>query len=233
MARHWVNRYKRISIHAPREGSDAPARRLVPIRQVFLSTLPARGATLCAAHCTQSLPFLSTLPARGATPVLPQESTRHKISIHAPREGSDKQDSSKSSYSENFYPRSPRGERPVCCCCSHQVPQISIHAPREGSDPPPAVKCAIYARISIHAPREGSDADLHPQDPHSAQFLSTLPARGATPGSASSKWPPAHFYPRSPRGERRQDKLSILGLALFLSTLPARGATFIMSRLAR
>ena len=83
-----------------------------------------------------SLPreFLSTLPARGATSCGPALTTTHSISIHAPREGSDK----------------------------------------VLSDNPGLVN------ISIHAPREGSDE--YPNHKHLAksQFLSTLPARGAT-----------------------------------------------------
>ena len=57
---------------------------------------------------------------------------------------------------------------------------ISIHAPREGSDCARRQGFICGPEISIHAPREGSD-----------------------PGSASSRWPPGHFYPRSPRGERQ------------------------------
>ena len=58
---------------------------------------------------------------------------------------------------------------------------ISIHAPREGSDlflgrgiPLP--------KISIHAPREGSDEAAAEVLLCREQFLSTLPARGATDG---------------------------------------------------
>ena len=35
------------------------------------------------------------------------------ISIHAPREGSDLRDGARKSQKGNFYPRSPRGERPM------------------------------------------------------------------------------------------------------------------------
>src|SRR5699024_8338824 len=58
-------------------------------------------------------------------------------------------------------------------------------------------------QISIHAPREGSDRHTRRERFPGHRFLSTLPARGATRlfplGSASV----VHFYPRSPRGERR------------------------------
>ena len=145
--------------------------------------------------------FLSTLPARGATPHCRLQHHRRAISIHAPREGSDRQQ--------------PRVDADVV--------HISIHAPREGSDPqvPPVM---TETDISIHAPREGSDpsrrppplccSDFYPRSPRgerrtasrssrpSAKFLSTLPARGAT-------WSPAPTETRW----------------AFLSTLPARGAT--------
>ena len=55
--------------------------------------------------------FLSTLPVRGATDALRAEHRLRRISIHAPREGSDKTAS--------------RG---------YLSQAISIHAPREGSD---------------------------------------------------------------------------------------------------
>ena len=56
-----------ISIHAPREGSD----RLVGL------------------HALDDLVFLSTLPARGATGAVDVHEADAVISIHAPREGSD------------------------------------------------------------------------------------------------------------------------------------------------
>ena len=57
--------------------------------------------------------------------------------------------------------------------------------------------------ISIHAPREGSDGMVVFNEVHQFEFLSTLPARGAT--------------------RVGQGVLSISDG--FLSTLPARGAT--------
>ena len=56
-----------ISIHAPREGSDARA-------------APKKTATAG---------FQSTLPARGATRPWRESCQMPTISIHAPREGSD------------------------------------------------------------------------------------------------------------------------------------------------
>ena len=81
---------QRISIHAPRTGSDIGYRRSQVIVTPFQSTLPARGATprLClfAFLCI----FQSTLPARGATVASAEDAaTLARISIHAPRTGSD------------------------------------------------------------------------------------------------------------------------------------------------
>ena len=55
----------------------------------FLSTLPARGATLATETIYDFLIFLSTLPARGATQTAALAAQERLISIHAPREGSD------------------------------------------------------------------------------------------------------------------------------------------------
>ena len=57
--------------------------------------------------------FLSTLPARGATWTLLQKIMGLFISIHAPREGSDRETAYHTEQpGKHFYPRSPRGERP-------------------------------------------------------------------------------------------------------------------------
>ena len=80
------------------------------------------------------------------------------ISIHAPREGSDMDQ--RGAIVETF--------------------QISIHAPREGSDHRPPPPRSIPSAISIHAPREGSDLLREVYEIAPVEFLSTLPARGAT-----------------------------------------------------
>ena len=80
----------KISIHAPREGSDAGGYARQPDMIVFLSTLPARGATRWKPSLARWSPaFLSTLPARGATKICETCEGLIGISIHAPREGSD------------------------------------------------------------------------------------------------------------------------------------------------
>ena len=126
----------------------------------------------------------------------------------------------------NFYPRSPRGERPIHKCQFIPVKQISIHAPRVGSDFKLLAKRFCNTLISIHAPRVGSDGVCGEKTLGKRRFLSTLPAWGATccpPGSF--RLMQANFYPRSPRGERRTGSGSRSHRQPFLSTLPAWGAT--------
>ena len=84
--------------------------------------------------------------------------------------------------------------------------KISIHAPREGSDLANLGEMEVLNKISIHAPREGSDANAMNQYQAARAFLSTLPARGATIRPTAKNRLQYHFYPRSPRGERRETK---------------------------
>ena len=191
----------RISIHAPRTGSD-----MLPILYAkhpkdfnprsphgerrrwyssslptspFQSTLPARGATWNPHRLYLYKIFQSTLPARGAT----------------------------TAHSGKF-----RG-----------VP-ISIHAPRTGSDlTNVAISCG--SEISIHAPRTGSDEKRKDRKGYHNGFQSTLPARGATRNTSHTISTRGHFNPRSPHGERHRGRVQDTSKMSFQSTLPARGAT--------
>ena len=60
----------------------------------------------------------------------------------------------------------------------------------------------LQSMISIHTPREGSDRMRAYEEKKVGLFQSTLPARGATSGSARSSSTIFHFNPHSPRGER-------------------------------
>ena len=145
--------------------------------------------------------FQSTLPARGATCVFNRFRGYIRISIHAPRTGSDKQSCNSRDHvtsfqstlpargatgshqrppaAGDFNPRSPHGER-------HQRP----HQPPEGrrfqSTLPARGATNIFQvfepgeEISIHAPRTGSDLSSVRNKESKFVFQSTLPARGAT-----------------------------------------------------
>ena len=102
-----------ISIHAPRTGSDAHARCPCSRQRAFQSTLPARGATTLTERIgALAQLFQSTLPARGATNIFQVFEPGEEISIHAPRTGSDRMETWKSTATIHFNPRSPHGERP-------------------------------------------------------------------------------------------------------------------------
>ena len=215
-----------ISIHAPREGSDGLAARISHIGTTFLSTLPARGATVgLLLVAKRGALFLSTLPARGATLYFSAPLTLWGISIHAPREGSDGTSNlhilddtgnfyprsprgerpgtgpSYTAHRQNFYPRSPRGERHAQ---GARIPHDVHFYPRSprGERLKRDYSNTTTINISIHAPREGSDVGYFLFVARVVRFLSTLPARGATQTTALWMCP-----------------------TIFLSTLPARGAT--------
>ena len=84
------------------------------------------------------------------------------------------------SYSiEDFYPRSPCGERHLFCPPSRHNLKISIHALLAESDVTGTAKC-----FALNA------------------FLSTLSLRRATWRAAFQRLRDSYFYPRSPCGER-------------------------------
>ena len=169
---------------------------------LFLSTPSARRATLDAViEKAVSLIFLSTPSARRATLV--------QLIL--------------TKTMQNFYPRPPRGGRPISSIASaltqlflstpsarrataaysavHQSEIISIHALREEGDKRQA-KAKVARTISIHALREEGDGCLRP------------------PAEAER-----NFYPRPPRGGRHKVLEIIHKYIKFLSTPSARRAT--------
>ena len=191
----------------------------------FQSTLPARGATVrLDTTLTGYLPFQSTLPARGATSFFWAISVSPKISIHAPREGSDlhsrrqsapwgisihapREGSDRTNAITHaplayFNPRSPRGERLTYKIhCNKAIINFNPRSPR-GERHIYSARGVMPSGISIHAPREGSD----PCSP-----------------VVGGQW--EDFNPRSPRGERPTHGRTRGTRTPFQSTLPARGAT--------
>ena len=119
-------------------------------------------------------------PREGSDAIKDLKYSAAQISIHAPREGSDLLRPTLLPLPKYFYPRSPRGERREELIQAYKAAKISIHAPREGSDGQCVRAVWVLLAISIHAPREGSDQRPFPMD------LVLM-----------------YFYPRSPRGERR------------------------------
>ena len=79
-----------ISIHAPREGSDADLVALGIAQPVISIHAPREGSDIFQ-FCFVAIifTFQSTLPVRGATMAQRVALKAESISIHAPREGSD------------------------------------------------------------------------------------------------------------------------------------------------
>ena len=170
-----------ISIHAPREGSDLIILVRNMAKQIFQSTLPARGAT------QSSYTFVHP----------------DFISIHAPREGSDCRLQIPPAYAGDFNPRSPRGERLRQNRGYHQQSKFQSTLPARGATfshdsarearaqfqstlPARGATCPFFESSPRHtyfnprSPRgERRFGRLCP-NPGLRRFQSTLPARGAT-----------------------------------------------------
>ena len=126
---------------------------------VFLSTLPARGATEKLAPLSVSARISIHAPRKRSDAIRRRCRTVSQISIHAPRKRSDLAAAPLDLGVDNFYPRSPQEERLHLEMLAGSAPLISIHAPRKRSDHG-ALGVAVAAEISIHAPRKRSDGKI-------------------------------------------------------------------------
>ena len=169
-----------ISIHAPRKGSDARARRVTAATNNFNPRSP-QGERRSEAALTPAAGghFNPRSPQGERRPPARRLPREVAISIHAPRKGSDRLHEAQqvrpvgfqstlpargatfrnvsSIYLKRYFnPRSPQGERPRLERRHGRPAGISIHAPRRGSDNDDLVPPSIRD-ISIHAPRRGSD----------------------------------------------------------------------------
>ena len=195
-----------ISIHAPRGGSDhryyqkpCHAQHFNPrspwgerhakvadhfFRDEFQSTLPVGGAT-CGRHSYHYVgQFQSTLPVGGATRFCSITVLGRRISIHAPRGGSDFFGSLDLRLLINFNPRSPWGERRICSIFEGCRPEFQSTLPVGGATQV-HIHDIYHITISIHAPRGGSDQSSGKRLERPMVFQSTLPVGGAT---TSTSW---------------------------------------------
>ena len=149
--------------------------------------------------------------------------------------------------SRYFYPRPPRGGRPLLKTALTGKTFISIHALREEGDdtahrprsapadfyprPPrggrrPAERRdLLQAAISIHALREEGDARGLRHHQHAPHFYPRPPRGGRRVNLRPSRALISNFYPRPPRGGRPLPCHAILVQNQFLSTPSARRAT--------
>ena len=148
-----------------------------------------------------------------------------RISIHALREEGDEEGPKVFRLKTNFYPRPPRGGRPLTVRLS-ALPRSFLSTPSARRATSASLPCRSPARflstpsarratylltvpptsikISIHALREEGD-DVGVDDVvHIARFLSTPSARRATRASSTATSTCSYFYPRPPRGGRQR-----------------------------
>ena len=124
----------------------------------------------------------------------------------------------------DFYPRSPCGERPM------QIVIIVVHAlflstlSLRRATTVLTLICEVIA-ISIHALLAESDHCVTLSALAPEEFLSTLSLRRATIMFTGILPHHAHFYPRSPCGERLTVVYNVVFVPRFLSTLSLRRAT--------
>ena len=102
----------------------------------------------------------------------------------------------------NFYPRPPRGGRPIW-----------------------VLSRLVSREISIHALREEGDPHIKGDKIWTRKFLSTPSARRATVPLLLPCPSRNHFYPRPPRGGRLRMRSPSPASTVFLSTPSARRAT--------
>ena len=129
----------RISIHAPRAGSDETIDEQLAEVWEFQSTLPVRGATCVSIHIilTRS-DFNPRSPCGERRYSCSGDFAVSTISIHAPRAGSDV----------------------MCCNTIATTRKFQSTLPVRGATSRTHGRYA-YSHISIHAPRAGSDCRIH------------------------------------------------------------------------
>ena len=190
----------KISIHALREEGDVGGDPALGLFGISIHALREEG---------DAGPQLRERPER--------------ISIHALREEGDEEGPKVFRLKTNFYPRPPRGGRPLTVRLS-ALPRSFLSTPSARRATSASLPCRSPARflstpsarratylltvpptsikISIHALREEGD-DVGVDDVvHIARFLSTPSARRATRSAATRRRRCSNFYPRPPRGGR-------------------------------
>ena len=108
---------------------------------------------------------------------------------------------------DDFYPRSPCGERLLADLQIRVALDISIHALLAESDSVWGFS-DVHPSISIHALLAESDLNAHLYYHSRGLFLSTLSLRRATNANLRRHCSNNDFYPRSPCGERRRRGVS-------------------------
>ena len=212
-----------ISIHALLAESDTSRLHKNICGWGFLSTLSLRRATYTAIVNTSYSRFLSTLSLRRATRHYLEGLYQMLISIHALLAESDHPITIFVCVIENFYPRSPCGER----LALWMVPNLLLRFLSTLSLRRATLKPPVKSHRQKHFyPRSPCGERLRKSPPKCSMphFYPRSPC-GERPAFCQAVSPKLYFYPRSPCGERPA-LLPTDGLFfLFLSTLSLRRAT--------
>ena len=169
--------------------------------------------------------FLSTPSVRRATASQVRPPKLLDISIHALREEGDCLIVRQRGPAQDFYPRPPRGGRPVTLGCSHIRVMISIHALREEGD-----MCLLNLMLNVLIFLSTPSARRATITPSSAgwmtwKFLSTPSARRATTSAHRNALSWVFLSTPSARRATVGSVISAIKQKLFLSTPSARRAT--------
>ena len=193
-----------ISIHALLAESDPTRIGIMLASILFLSTLSLRRATKPSpTNVHICWLFLSTLSLRRAT--------EYWVGGYGT--------------ANNFYPRSPCGERPKTFPGVAEAMAISIHALLAESDgiygPRTCSGRLFLSTLSLRRATRSRRWRLRPPN----NFYPRSPC-GERPDRQRERHPHAlDFYPRSPCGERPYGRINDISRLLFLSTLSLRRAT--------
>ena len=190
----------RISIHAPRTGSDEKCLRTGTTTLLFQSTLPARGATETWQYAHTRRRYFNPRSLHGERPYAARQTALELlISIHAPCTGSD-------ATLPHAY-RQPRFQStlPARGATFHELVVVQFvkfqsTLPARGATSP-ADGWQLPARISIHAPCTGSDAQLVRADGHLTISIHA-PCTGSDWYKCTNAECESNFNPRSLHGER-------------------------------
>ena len=199
---------------------------------LFLSTPSARRATYYWRKLETENPIsIHALREEGDRRRPP--ACRHRpISIHALREEGDSRRWSGNSGHADFYPRPPRGGRPLLAQGKVKAPDISIHALREEGDRD-RENALLHLLVFLSTPSARRATAVPELVVCHANDFYPRPPRGGRHVELELRLADLNFYPRPPRGGRLLGFSRAARVFAFLSTPSARRATTIDGILRR
>ena len=190
-----------ISTHAPRMGSDAVLYPASTSLSDFNPRSPYGERPLHGDGGAAPRGFQPTLPVWGATLAGLRPLPVRTISTHAPRMGSDWEQTTSRRSPRHFNPRSPYGERPTCSTRPARAGNFNPRSPY-GERRVPSSTSSPPSNFNPRSPY--GERRTHGKDRRAARRISThAPRMGSDPRGDHLLRRPNHFNPRSPYGERR------------------------------